>query len=110
LFFANECKVNPQFTYDNLALTQRYVKEFKFDSNDQELLEIAIKIIEGFLNEYGSEREFIDREGRIISREETELYFSEYIADLKLEDQLALNFTTNAVSSYPFEYSTDSTY
>lgn len=40
----------------------------------------------------------MELEGQLLTREETEDYFSKYISDLELEDYLTLNFTTNAVS------------
>ncbi|CDW88508.1 UNKNOWN [Stylonychia lemnae] len=96
-FFLSNFQVNPVFTYDNIYLTQRYVNDFTFVENE-ELLNIAVKIIKAFISEYGSERNFIEREGRLLTREETEESFQNYIAELELEEYLALNFTSNAIA------------
>ena len=69
-------------------------------TEDPSLLEISKKIMNAFIKEYGSEHEFIKQEGRILTREETEKHFMNYIKDLNLEEYLTLNFTPNAVSQY----------
>eukprot|EP00347_Sterkiella_histriomuscorum_P022540 403338105 len=96
-FFQSNFTVNPIFTYDNYQLTQRYVNDFLFQK-DEELLKIAVQIIQAFLAQYGSEKDFIVQEGRLLTREETELYFKNYIGELGLEEHLALNFTHNAIA------------
>jgi len=42
----------------------------------------AIKIIEAFLKDYGSESNFTFCEGRFISQEETSEYYNSYIKNL----------------------------
>ena len=63
IFFSNECKVSPLFEYYQPEVTQKYVAEFPMEE-DKELFNIAVRIIEGFLKEYGSEEEFIKKEGK----------------------------------------------
>jgi hypothetical protein len=41
-----------------------------------------VKIIKAFIQEYGSEKNFIEKEGRLLTREETEGYFKNYISEL----------------------------
>jgi hypothetical protein len=40
-------------------------------NEDPFLLEISKKIMNAFISEYGSEQDFIKKEGRLLNREET---------------------------------------
>jgi len=47
LFFENDCKVNPQFEYENFGLTTKFLAQYKEPSD--ELMHIAKKIMDSFL-------------------------------------------------------------
>jgi hypothetical protein len=79
-FFASGCTINPQFEYENAYLSSKFLASFKKPKGD--LIELAKKIIEHFLTEYGSESNFIHQQGRVLTIEETEEYFTKYISDL----------------------------
>ena len=81
-FFDNDCKINPQFEYENPALTTKLLASFKQPSDEH--MDIACKIIDSFLNEFGSETEMLLRDGEVLTEEETQEYFNSYIADLGL--------------------------
>jgi len=89
--------VDPTFEYENAGQTARYLQEFSMD-DDPTLLNIAQKILESFIDVYGSERHFIKLEGRLLTQTETERFFNNYIGRLGLEEFLSLNFTPNAVA------------
>jgi hypothetical protein len=61
-------------------------------------LQIAIKIIKAFLKDYKSEDRYLELEGEQLTQEQTEEYYSEYIRELGLEENLTLHFTQNAVA------------
>ena len=58
-----------------------------------------MKIIEAFLEDYGSENEFSACEGRLLSQEETEKKYNEYIKELELEEYLTIAFSANTAAS-----------
>lgn len=64
-FFESECKINPQFEYENSALAQKYLSQFK-EPND-EFMQIAKKILDSFLTYFGSESNYLVTEGKILS-------------------------------------------
>ena len=96
IFFENDCKVNPQFEYENYALTQNFLKQYKEPSS--EFIETAIKIMDSFVKEFGSESLYLETEGEVISQEETETIFQNYIDELEFTDQLIINFTRKQVA------------
>jgi hypothetical protein len=53
---------------------------------------IAKKILESFLKVYGCESNYLATEGNILTVEETEKYFMDYLEDLEVEDEVVLNF------------------
>mmetsp|Transcript_10298 Transcript_10298/g.10282 ORF Transcript_10298/g.10282 Transcript_10298/m.10282 type:complete len:142 (-) Transcript_10298:454-879(-) len=59
---------------------------------------IAKNILESFLKYYQSETEYLTTEGEILTQEETEQYFMEYLEELEIQDQLVLSFQRNKVA------------
>lgn len=76
-FFENKCVVNPIFEYENPAQAQKYLMQFK-QPNDEYIL-IAKKILDSFLKHYESESAYLELEGNILTQEETEKYFMDYL-------------------------------
>jgi len=95
-FFENQCSINPVFEYDNPALAFKYLQQFK-QPNDEYMM-IAKNILESFLKYYQSETEYLTTEGEILTQEETEQYFMEYLEELEIQDQLVLSFQRNKVA------------
>jgi len=69
VFFESNCTVNPVFEYESYAATQKYIAQFKEPS--EELLELAKRILNSFIEIYGSESNYEATEGEIVPREET---------------------------------------
>ena len=62
-------------------------------------MKLAIKILDNCLREYGSDSVFLEGEyGRIITKEETEKEFSNYIRKLGVEDILTYEFSESTVA------------
>ncbi len=61
-------------------------------------MDIAQNILESFLQSYGSETNYLQMMGDIITEEETEKHFLEYLEALEIQDLLTLHFITNKVS------------
>jgi len=81
LFFESEFKYNPQFVYENENMTRRYLKQFYNEENkspegvplaDDELLKLATRILKAWIKDFGTETEYLQSEGKILTREETE--------------------------------------
>ena len=68
-FFESNCTINPQFEYENYAATQKFLAQFK-DPSD-ELLDLSKRILNSFIEIYGTESEYLDTEGEVVSRDET---------------------------------------
>eukprot|EP00351_Strombidinopsis_sp_SopsisLIS2011_P001340 CAMPEP_0116887708 /NCGR_PEP_ID=MMETSP0463-20121206/22330_1 /TAXON_ID=181622 /ORGANISM="Strombidinopsis sp, Strain SopsisLIS2011" /LENGTH=82 /DNA_ID=CAMNT_0004550943 /DNA_START=360 /DNA_END=608 /DNA_ORIENTATION=+ len=64
-FFESNCKINPQFEYENYTMTQKILSQFKEPSD--EYMQIAKKIIDSFLEIFGSESKYLESEGPIVS-------------------------------------------
>ena len=95
-FFESNCKVNPVFEYDNPAQAFKYLQQFK-QPND-EYMQIAKNILDSFLKHFASESAYLLTEGKILTQEETEKYFMDYLEELGIADQLTLNFQKNKVA------------
>ena len=65
LFFENDCKINPQFEYINYSMTQKNMESH--NKPREKLLKLAVKILESFLEIYGSESCYLETEGDILS-------------------------------------------
>lgn len=66
--------------------------------DDPELFNVAIKILDAFISEYTTEEHFRELEGDLISQQETEEFFNDYIKDLELQEFLTLKFTPHAIA------------
>ena len=53
---------------------------------------ISCKIMDSFLNTFGSESAYLESEGDLICQEETERLFQDYINELEYTDLLSINF------------------
>lgn len=92
LFFESECRYNPQFEYDNLEAAQKFMVNQKAQAPNEALFELAEKIMQSFLETHGSESTYLESEGDLVSQEETEKIFQDYINQLEFQDQLTINF------------------
>ena len=87
--------------YENENLTKKYLKQFFSENKSPEgvplashdLLKFAIKILKNWLKEFGSESNFLQSEGEILTKEETEIIIKDYLKDLEIENLIKLNFT-----------------
>lgn len=57
--------MDPQFEYENYALTQKFMQQYKEPS--EEFLDLAIQILESFIAQYGSESLYLETEGDILT-------------------------------------------
>jgi hypothetical protein len=64
----------------------------QYKEPSDELMEIACKIMKSFLETFGSESAYLASEGDLVSQEETERIFMDYINELEFGDQLTINF------------------
>ena len=64
-FFANGCKINPTFEYANYAKTLKF-RHLHSRPRDEHL-ELAKKILDSFIEAYGSESNYLKSEGEILS-------------------------------------------
>jgi hypothetical protein len=53
---------------------------------------IATDILESFLKTYGTETQYLESEGEIISQEETERVIMEYLEAMDVVDRIEINF------------------
>lgn len=65
IFFENDCKVNPRFEYYNYPMTLKCVQLQKGPSDKH--LFIATKILDSFLATYGSESQYLETEGDVLT-------------------------------------------
>jgi hypothetical protein len=49
-------------------------------------MDIAKKIMDGFMTEYGSESVWLEQQGRIVTQEETQVAITDYLSCLGLQD------------------------
>ena len=61
-------------------------------------MQIAKKILDSFLKHYGNETKYLLTEGHILTQEQTEKYFTDYLEELGVADQVTLNFQKNKVA------------
>jgi hypothetical protein len=76
-FFESGCTSNPIFKYENPRLAEKF--RMQFQKPHSEYMDIAKKIIDEFMTEYGSESNWLERQGRIVSQEETEAAITDYL-------------------------------
>lgn len=104
-FFESNYEYNPQFEYDNPASNKKYIKMFpepKF-----EYLPQATKIIDKFLETYGTESNYFESEGRMITtKEEVEKYINDYLEQLgpEVKEVARVKFSTKNVASTSVTY------
>lgn len=67
-FFESNFKINPQFEYENAKFAQQFLDQF--EEPDESYLETSVKIINSFIKEYGSESNYLEKEGRKLEQEE----------------------------------------
>ena len=85
--------MNPVFEYENYTATQKFLAQFKEPSD--EFLDLSKKILDSFIEIYGSESAYLETEGEVVSREETLQVFDDYINALSFEELLTINFKAN---------------
>lgn len=61
-------------------------------------MQIAKKILDSFLAHYESESSYLLTEGQILTQEETEKYFMDYLEALGVADQVTLSFQRNKIA------------
>ena len=66
-------------------------------AND-EYMKIATKILKSWLKDFKSETNYLQTEGEILTKEETERIINEYLKELEIEKLITLNFTKNIVA------------
>jgi hypothetical protein len=104
-FFELNCDYNPQFTYDSPATNKRFLK--MFPAPKYEYMPQAVKIIDTFLETYGSESNYFETEGRLLSeKEEVEKIIWDYLEELGPEvvSVAKINFSTKNVASTSVTY------
>lgn len=62
-------------------MTQKLLQNYR--EPNEELMVISCKIMESFLSQFGSESAYLDSEGELVSQEETERLFQDYINELE---------------------------
>jgi len=78
-------------------LAQKFLNQYK--KPKKELLGIATKIMDAFLEFYGSESAYFATEGRIITdQEETEEIFNSYLEEHNILEHAVINFSKNIVA------------
>jgi len=92
-FIESACKINPQFEYENAQLALKFLEQF--DEPDGQYLAIAKKILDSFLEEYGSESQYLDAEGRKLDQEETHQAITDYLENLGVQEWISINFQKN---------------
>ena len=64
----------------------------QFEEPNGKYLEIAIKILDKFLKEYGSETAYLEAEGKILNYYETYAAVDDYLTKLGVQDLVSINF------------------
>ena len=91
-FFINKFKYNPIFEYASTNIKHQFSKPHT------KYLKIAKLILNKCIEEYGSDEVYFEKTGgRLINREETTIFFEQYIKKLGLEEYLTLIFSENRV-------------
>ena len=96
MFFRSNCSINPIFEYTNYAAAQQFMSYYREPSD--ELFELSKRILNSFIEIYGSETNYLETEGDIVGREETFTIFSDYIKALGFERLISIHFRTNQVA------------
>lgn len=114
IFFESGFTENPQFIYENETLTRKYLRQFFSEKKSpegiplasDEYIKLATRIMKAWINHFKSETNFLQSEGDILTKEETEVIISDYLKDLKLENHIIVNFTRNTVAPTSISHDT----
>ena len=106
IFFESGYTENPIFVYENENLTRKYLKQFFSDKKSpdgiplasDDLLKVATKILKAWIGHFKTETSFLQSEGEVLTREQTEDIISEYLEDLEVQNMIIINFTKNWVA------------
>jgi len=103
IFFESNFTVNPQFEYENAAVANKFINQFKKPRKD--FLPIAIKIMQAFIKQYGSETNYLLTEGRVITdKEEVEGIVNKYLMDHGILDHAQIVFSDKIVAPTSVTY------
>lgn len=104
-FFEMDYEYDPQFTYDSPATNKKFLK--MFPAPKYEYLPQAKKIIDKFLEIYGSESKYFETEGRVLDgKEEVEKIIWDYLDEHGPEVRAVgrINFSSKNVASTSVTY------
>lgn len=74
-------------------------------AND-EYMKIATKILKSWLKDFKTESSYLQTEGPILTKEETERIINEYLEELEIEKLINLNFTKNIIAPTSISHDT----
>ena len=69
-----------------------------FKEPSYEHFELAKRILESFIDTYGSESAYLETEGDMVPREETMNIFTKYVEDMEFEEYITVAFKPNQVA------------
>lgn len=104
-FFEANGDYDPQFVYDYPSINKRFIKMFpepKYDYIDH-----AKKILDKFLETFGSESKYLATEGRkLTEKEEVEKIINDYLDDHgpEVKSVAKINFSTKNVATTSVTY------
>lgn len=101
-FFASGYKENPQFEYEDASAAKKFLKQF--DEPDGQYLDIAIKIIDSFLREYGTQSNYLACEGKVLDQEETMMIIESYLSMLGIQELVSVNFNSKQIAPTSVTY------
>jgi len=98
LFFESGCSINPRFAY--MQKKKKGTAKFLnlYTKPEGNLLPLAVKILDNFIAEFGSESNYLSQLGDMLDIAETTQIFEKYIAELGLQDKIKICFSSNTVS------------
>jgi hypothetical protein len=99
---------NPQLLYHGPVTSRASVKQFAAPKHD--LFDQSIKIMEAFLNHYGSHSKYLKKMGATITdQEEVEKRIHEYLNELgpKIREVGKVNFSDKLIAATSVSYITD---
>eukprot|EP01022_Parablepharisma_sp_SALTPOND_P004524 TRINITY_DN120450_c1_g1_i1.p1 TRINITY_DN120450_c1_g1~~TRINITY_DN120450_c1_g1_i1.p1 ORF type:complete len:660 (+),score=35.16 TRINITY_DN120450_c1_g1_i1:3854-5833(+) len=95
-FFQSNCTINPRFTYESPKLVKKLISLYQKPNGS--LLSLATKIMDAFLAQYTTESQYLEKNGGILTLEETQEIFKQYIDELNLTEYIQLRFASNTIS------------
>lgn len=99
IFFDSGYKVNPVFTYAATKKNEALRILNLFYRPDGTLLSLAVKILDSFIEFYGTESNFLESMGELLTQSQTADAFHSYISALQLEDYISFVFSSNTVTA-----------